>query len=389
MMHPGAMTMTRGIRRAQRYQQRLRDRIAQTAALPPSPERDALLQRERLRYVTSGGVKAAHLRRMKRHRGKSDVAIASMADRINLLTAPTQTVPWWPKQKRSGGVRRICDPPTKPRLGQLVAKDLIVAQIRPEPHAYDWPGRGVHRCVTDIRNTLQSVGPHACLIDLEDCYQRVEIDNLYRMNLLPTELIQSSIDVRHLSFRRGHCHRVDEHIVTDMCSADPQGLMQGGPASSAIVVALLGDVSRGISAPVWVGHYVDDFIIVGAEREIVTGAAEELARYLTECPLGPSECKPPRHVDARDGFRFLGCLLWQSGDEVETCIPPERFDSIRDKMVTNIRNPSGGDEHRNVDHFVRKALAPYPWAPPWQRELIMEAAEGAYDQQVRSRRTSR
>lgn len=366
--------------KATRHQRKFLRRIARTAALPSSPERDALLQRERNRYATSSAVKAAHLRRMKRHRHKSDVAIARMADRINLFTPCTQPVLWWPKQKRSGGVRRICDAPTKSRLGQLIAKDLVVAQIQPDRRLYDWPGRGIHRCVTDTRNALQSTGPHGCIIDVKDCYQNVQIDNLYKIDLLPTELIRSSIDVRHLSFRRSHRRSVDEYMVTGMCSADPQGLMQGGPASAAIVVALLGDVSRGIPAPSWVAAYADDFIIAGADREVVASAGEDLTRYLTECLLGPSECKPPRIVDVRDGFHFLGCLFWQVLGDIDICIPADRFECIIEAMVSNILNPPRGDENREVDHYVRKALGPYPWAPDWQREQIAEAAEVAFCQ---------
>lgn len=379
--------MNKSIRKARRFQQKFLKRIARTAALPSSPERDALLQTEQLRYATSSGVKAAYLRRMKRHRRKSDTEIARLADRINVLSPCTQPVPWWPKQK-SGGCRRICNPPTKPRLGQLIAKDLLIAQMRPDDCLYDWPERGIHRCVTDIGNALQTVGPVAFITDIRDCYEHVQIENLYRMNLLPTELIRSSIDVRHLSFRRSHNRGDhDDHIVADTCSADPRGLMQGGPASAAIVVALLGDVSRSIPAPSWVAAYADDFVIVGADREIVASAGEDLTRYITECPLGPSECKPPRIVDVRDGFHFLGCLFWQFSDNVETCIPGDHFESMIDGMVSNILNPAPDDEHRNVDHFVRKALGPYPWAPEWQREQIAEVAEAAWMR--RSRRNRR
>jgi len=359
------------------YQRKLQRRIAQTAALPPSPERDALLRREVHRYSTSPGVKAAHLRRMKHLRHKSDANISRLADRINVLTPCTQPVTWWPKEKRSGGVRRICSPPTKVRLGQRIGKDLIAAQVRPDTCLYDWPGRGIHRCVADIGAALQTAGPHAFIIDIRHCYESVRLDSLYVMNILPDELIRSCIDARHLTFRRSHrqCDLPD-HMVAGLCSADPTGVMAGGPASAAIVVALIGNVSDSVSASVWLGGYADDFVVAGGEREIAVSAGEELAQYLTGCPLGSSEFKPFRIVDARDGFHFLGCYFWQCVEPPETCIPPDRLESIIEGMIANIESIAETDD-RDVDHHVRKALGPYGWAPTWQRDQIAEAAEDA------------
>lgn len=245
------------------------------------------MARERLRYARSAGVKAAHLRRMKRHKLRNDVAIACMADRTNVLTPCNRRVTWWYKPKRSGGVRRICNPPTKIRLAQLISKDLIVAQHRADPCLYDWPGRGIHRYVNRIRDALETIGPHVVMTDIRDCYEHVNIDNIDGLNLLPAELIGCSIDTRNLSFRRSHrqSHGLIASMVTDQCSAAPTGLMQGGPASSAIVAALLGNVSGSLPTHVWIGGIADDFVVVAAERAVAWEAGEDLTRYITECPL--------------------------------------------------------------------------------------------------------
>jgi hypothetical protein len=378
-MHPGAKQMSRSISKARRFQRKLLRCITRTAALPPSAERDQRLNRERDRYVRSAGVKAAYLRKMKRHRAKADAAISKMANRSNVLTAYNRPVTWWYKAKDSGDVRRICNPPTKVRLGQLIAKDLIVAQVRPDQGLYDWPGRGIHRYVSDICNALETVGPYAFITDIRDCYDHVNIDNVYELDLLPAELIRSSIDTRCLSFRRSHRQSDDiASRVIVLNSADPCGLMQGGPASSAIVVALLGNVSGSVPATTRVSGIADDFNVVGADRPIVGDAGEDLTRYLTECPLGPSEFKRPQVFDVRDGFHHVGCLFWQIDDTISALIPPEKLDALIDRMAASIANPVSEDRGRSVDHFVRKALGPYPWAPNWQRERISEAAYGTW-----------
>ena len=91
--------------KARQHQRKFLRRISRTAALPASRERDAQLQRERHRYATSAGVKAAYLRRMKHHRNKSDDAIAHLADRFDVLTPCTEPVSWWPKEKRSANLQ--------------------------------------------------------------------------------------------------------------------------------------------------------------------------------------------------------------------------------------------------------------------------------------------
>jgi hypothetical protein len=380
-MHPGACKLSRSLSNARKFRLKLLRRIARTAALPPCPQRDALLDRERRRYAMSGGVKAALLRAMKRHKRKNDFTIARMADRFNVLTPRKRPVPWWYKGKDSGGVRRICDPPTKIQLGQLIGKDLIVAQVCPDPCVYGFAGRGIHRYVADIRNALETVGPWAFVTDIRDCYEHVNIDNIYKLDLLPTELIESCIDVRKLSFRRRHhSSRLTDYMVPVQNSTDPRGLMQGGAASAAIVVALLGNVSSSVSQEVWPGGIADDFIVIGADRHVAEEAGGDLTRYIIECPLGPSEFKRSQVFHVGVEFHHVGCLFSKplgAVATVETCIPADKFEAMIERMSANIENAKDEDRHREIDHFVRKALGPYPWAVAWQRDQVLDEAQAA------------
>ncbi|MEO8455873.1 MAG: hypothetical protein ABI454_12015 [Sphingomicrobium sp.] len=364
--------------KARRFRNKLLKRIARTRALPPSPARDAQLEAERRRFMMSGGCKAVILRGLKRLKGKTDQQIFRLADRIDLSTSCDRPVRWRYKEKKSGGVRQICNPPITVRLGQLIARDLLIAQVTPDRCLYDWPGRGIHRHVADIRTALETVGLYAFTLDIRDCYEHVDIDNVYGLKLLPPELIRSSIDPRYLRFRQSH--QVSEsnlpYVVAHHNSTDPRGLLQGGSASSAIVVALLGNVSASFPSSVWGGGIADDFIVVGQDHDMVDDARGKLARYLTECPLGPSEFHWAS-VDVRVGFQHVGCLFMSIDEIVETLIPEGKLDALIERMTAVIRNPPPEESGRAVDHHVRKALGPYPWAVDWQREHVAECAAEA------------
>lgn len=361
------------IKQAKRFERRLSQRIARTAALPASSERDARLDRERRRYTRSGGVKAVHLRKMRRMKGRADQTISRLADSLDVLTASNQSVTVHAKAKRAGGVRPICVLPTKLSLGQKIAGKLVTQQIAPPRGLYDWPGRGIHRHVADIRDALAERGPFAFMLDIRDCFDSVDLNAVYDLNLLPRELIEASIDSRLLTFR--HSNRGDDLSLCFAASnwADPRGLLQGGSASSAIVVALLGDVFRGLHPSLWGGCYADDFIIVGSDRAMVDDAGGELARYLTGCPMGPSKFHTATG-DVRDGFQHVGCLFEHFEDGTECWIPEGKLDDLLARMTSQIRNPRADDRDRSAGHFAAVALAPYPWAAKWQRQFIDETA---------------
>lgn len=347
--------------------------MARTAALPPSDARDAKLARELDRYVRSGGVKAAHLKKYRHLKRRPDQVIFRLADRFDCLTACHSPVPWFLKAKRSGGSRQVCKPPPKLWLGQTLARKAITNQLTPVDALYDWPGRGIHRHVADIRNALAARGPHVFMLDIKDCFDSVDPGAVYGLDLLPRELIESCIDSRLLTFR--HSIHTEDLSLVDAGSnlADPRGLLQGGPASSAIVVALLGNVFRGLNPCLWAGGIADDFIIIGGDRAMVDDAGGELARYLTGCALGPSKFHTAT-ADVRDGFQHVGCLFQKIGDDIECWIPEGKLDALLARMEAEIRNPCDDDRGKRVDHFAAKALGPYSWAADWQKEHVREHA---------------
>jgi hypothetical protein len=371
------------IPKARRYQRKLLERVQRTASLPSSPERDSMLAVERYRYARSAGVKAARLRAMKRLRRWSDFRICQLASSVDVLTPCAAPVQWRHVAKRSGGWRQVCDLPTKARLGQLIARDLIVAQVRPSMRLYDWPGRGVHRYIDAVRTGLSDAGPFAVTIDVIDFFSSVDIGAVYALNLLPDELVRSVIDTRQLRFR---CN--DDRIPPcyhQLTSADPSGLLQGGPASSALAVALLCGVVGGLQSETPLLCYADDFVVLGRDQDSTEIAAGELARHLAGSAMGPLRVRSVTQ-DVRDGCGHAGCQFVSIDCEVECWIPDRRLDAVIARMKERILTSSTEERARGADHYARVAMGPYRWAAPWQHSHVLEEAEDAI-QQLQSVRT--
>jgi hypothetical protein len=363
--------------KARRYQRKLLARIQRTASLPPSPERDTMLEVERERYVRSGGVKAARLRTMKRLRRLPDSKICRLANSMNILTPCAAPVRWHHRQKRSGGWRQICDLPTKARLGQLIARDLVVAQISPPEQLYNWPGRGIHRYVEAVRDALSDAGPFIVTMDVANCYSSVNVGAVYALNLLPDELARSCIDSRYLRYR----YVSDGQSPSHHCSttADPCGLLQGGPASPVLVVALIGDIFAGLPADSRPRGYADEFAVFGHDQSSAESAAGELARHLAGSRMGPLHVRSVTQ-DLRDGCGHVGCQFLSIGGEVECWIPDHRLTAVIERMKERIRAASSEERARGADHFARVAMGPYRWAARWQHDHVFEEADEALEQ---------
>jgi hypothetical protein len=280
----------------------------------------------------------------------------------------------------------LCDLPIKARLGQLIARDLIVAQITPPEHLFAWPQRGIHAYVDAMREAFAVGGPFAVTLDIENFYQSIEASAVYALHILPDELVRYCIDPHFLRFRYvGDRSSPAYHPVT---AADPGGLLQGGPASPALVVALLGDIFVNVPASAFPRGYADDFAVFGRDQNSAEIAAGELARHLAGSAMGPLQVRSVVH-DVRDGCDHVGCYFVRIGDDVECWIPDSRLTAVIVRMKERIRAASPDERGRGVQHFARVAMGPYRWAVEWQRVHVLEEAEHALQETQSDRNEQR
>jgi hypothetical protein len=349
------------------------------AVLPRTPENHCLLSRERLAYARSSAVKFAIMMKLPAYRLRQDYdAVFRIAQTTDVLAPCPDAIRWWPQPKRTGGFRAICSLPLQPSLGQRIARDLIMAQFTPTERVYDWRRRGPHRYITSLGEALRTHGPHVMCMDIRSCYASVDIDAVYGLDLIPPELVRSTIDHRQLRF-----HRVQERdegndaivVPTLMHVGDPtgpSGLLQGGPASSSLVAALLHGATESVATGIHCQSYSDNFANVGPTEEAVIEAARDLARYVTGLHSGRLDFRQELW-DVRDGFEHLGFRFQQRAGEIAVTLTEQKLFRALHRLHADLEiNGLMDEDDREV--LVRQALAPFPCLSRHDTELLRDQA---------------
>ena len=349
------------------------------ALLPRTPENLARLHRERLGYVNSSAVKFAIMMRLPGYWRRTDLsAIFRTAQGIDVLSACTDPVRWWQQPKATGGWRPICSPPLKIWLGQRIARDLVVAQLTPSDGVFDWPNRGPHRYVSHLAKAIRTSGPYVMCMDIQSCYPSVDIDAVYRLNLIPPELIRSAID--HREFRYHRVQSTEEGrdtvvlpIVLHEDPTDPSGLLQGGPASSSILAALLQGSTETVAPGIPCQSYSDNYSIVGSTEAVVAEAARDVARYVTGLRSGRLEFRQEVH-DIRVGFDHLGFRFEESAGGVAILLPDRKLYRALEKLEMELE-AGWAIGARDGAACVRRVLAPHWCITRHDTEVLADHAE--------------
>lgn len=349
------------------------------AALPRSPENLIRLHRERLGYVNSSAVKFAIMMRAPGYWRRPDLSVVfRTAQSIDVLSACTDPVRWWQQPKPTGGWRTLCSPPLKIWLGQRIARDLVVAQLSPSDGVFDWPRRGPHRYVSHLANAIRTSGPYVMCMDIQSCYPSVDIDAVYQLNLIPPELIRSAIDHREFSYHR--VQNTDEGtdaivypIVLHKNPTDPSGLLQGGPASSSILAALLQGATESVASGIPCQSYSDNYSIVGSTEAVVVEAARDVARYVTQLRSGRLVFRQEVH-DIREGFEHLGFRFEERAGDVAILLTDRKLYLALQKLEAEIESDWAVGACDSTA-CVRRVLAPH-WCLTWHdTEVFSDHAE--------------
>lgn len=251
-------------------------------------------------------------------------ASGSNQDRLELLfqsmrdgTASGHPISWWSKRKSDGTSRTIASLPLaiKARHWQLA---LLLRPLTPQLQAiFNLPGRSRDQLVCEVRDRLNNGFSHVARYDIRDCFPSINPEAL-RTLPLPRKEIEHYLIPDALTFvQRGatHDHHGDPsgkhsgsshgaHTGTIRRPRGPRGLIQGSPASNAILAYLLQDLPP-VGPDAEARTYGDDFIVVGRSADVCRNAGHTLAEHLLQCRYGPLDLR--MLDDSEDGyFEALG-----------------------------------------------------------------------------------
>lgn len=298
----------------------------------------------------------------------------------------TETILYRSEPKQSGGHRFVCcRMPAAVILGQDLSKDLVTAQLNPHPNVFDWSGRGLSRYARRLALALEHDGPFVATLDLRSCHASVDPDAIYRLNLIPEEVIRWSLDHRNLNFRPAHLQETCP-LLSDLNSTGPRGLLQGGSSSSSILTALIGwSVAKVTRAHCQ--SYSDNFVIVGPSADEVQQAVGELTRIVAGSRVGRLKFHTHEVVDARSGFEQVGFHFVLS--DGRTWVTPNCGNSIKIMSRIEAAMASADDNRISCGHsdFVTKEITRFCGNLVIDVDELANAAELLWQDEV-SRRTT-
>lgn len=220
--------------------------------------------------------------------GQANEALKS-ASRMNLFEAHRSPIKWWYMPKASGrGHRKICSLPPRLKVSQIIAKDVLHALHTPRDYIFDWPGRGGCPAATArLREVINGGARYILVADVRDCYESFNPQFIYDRGLLPSELVQSALDSRQ--FRYHHVVRDNDPSIMEGHTEhpNPQGLLQGGAASSALLAIAFDDLADHLPTGVTPIVYSDNIVLACRRRGECDEAEETLSRFLLNgCSAG-------------------------------------------------------------------------------------------------------
>lgn len=231
-----------------------------------------------------------------------------------------QPVEWFHKRKASGGTRKVCDLPIGTKLFHVLAKDVLTATHNPGRHIGDWPGRGRDWLVQRLAEQLaKSHNQFVVVTDIRSCFASINPDVTYQLRHLPERFVRIVLDSRSQRFIRKPEGCIDRPI-TVLCISDgeaiPRGLLEGSPASNAILAILLNDLADQFEEGVSVFIYCDNIVLVAPDEEMAVRAGSTLRRYCSSGRLGCLSLHQdgPFIRPVTSSFDFLGYSFRARGD---------------------------------------------------------------------------
>lgn len=274
---------------------------------------------------------------LKASKGKIDRDTTfALADQMELYARQDHVIQTFSLRKNNGGTRTICVLPTELAAKHKIILTVLDAMIVRNPNLYGVKEFGREHAAQHIQNLQQDGYSEIWQTDIVDCFASVNLEALSALPL-PQRVISNALDTRnhHFSFqalsskseaKKGASpdtpdaatpedHSVQGHSpiasYTDdiVCNTrGPSGLMQGSPASSAILAWHLNGVLNDLplNDDVQVIVCFDNLLVASRCEEASRMIRNTLADSLGRGSFGPLTLHQPSSCDPVYGMDFLG-----------------------------------------------------------------------------------
>tara|TARA_R110002020_G_scaffold475979_2_gene715317 strand:- start:5937 stop:7076 length:1140 start_codon:yes stop_codon:yes gene_type:complete len=356
----------------------LLDQIIRRRHLDNSIDRAALVG-ARNRYLYSLDVKLAHLQRLQPNELNRQTLYNS-AKKLNPFAPHLKPIRFQEIPRAGRQPRRVVTLPMRLKASHRMAKDLIEAQLTPDRSVYGVRGRGRDVLVNELLSRLKATPDRWVVIgDIRNCYDSIRPDAIYRLNYLPEAFVEAALDVRQMHFRQtdhiqpiygqprsGSCNTKTLLPNTNEEQSGLCGLIQGSPASNALLSVFFNDLHSQMPSGVVPFVISDNIILVCSTAEQCSMAYDALGDYFSRHHAGPLALEIEFAGDARDGFSFLGYTIEWLDDHwavrhssknlikavKRLCMDCEDPDLTADDALATLLNGFGSVDAQSIGNFI-------------------------------------
>jgi hypothetical protein len=323
-------------------------------------------------YLDSNEVKAALIDRIGRAHPWAAVADPlGIAAAMNLRSLPrgARTGRWWLRPKPNGDTRRLYSLSLPLRVGHSMVGDVLQQVHAPRPHIGDWSRRGPSYHIQQLCEGLRGDSV-VLLADVRNCYESVQPDAIYRIEHLPSDLVEACFDPRRIRLRapsRGQL--ISMRYVSE--GMGRHGLMTGSPASSILWAIMIDDLPGTLPAGVRANTYADNVAIACRSTQECDEVEAALIEYFVNHPAGPFVLRTWR-PNVELGFDHLGYEISRYQGKLHVCIKDSRLASIADRISREVGSRAELISDEDVELIGKICMSPWPMLSPDSRDGFME-----------------
>lgn len=274
------------------------------------------------------------------------------------------------RNKNNGKLRQVVRLPSTLKLSHRMADALIKEQFCPGRHIYNWKGKGTARLLHDMIGAFELGFAHVLLADVNNCYDSIDFKAVYDLKLFPNDFVAAQLDLRQMKFRRNACEHLAGEVgerakVCSLCSlagiAEPDGqprfkinLVQGSPASNALLAVLFDDLPRHLPEGILCFIFGDNIALLAKNEVGLVAAKEALVNYYRHHVAGRLSLKFLYEGLARSGFEHLGYRVGLREGHWTVGHSDANFYRMMHRIVARFPVKMGAEEYHGQQYAITR-----------------------------------
>lgn len=251
---------------------------------------------------------------LKPHMRKPLEVLFNIAKTLNFGQPLAEAVSVYAEPKSSGGYRAIHNPGIRHRTAQNAIMRVLGAYF--VPRSFQFTHSGVHAAMKRVKQAIKGGYFYSARLDIKDFYPSFELEKLVPELPLPIEVVEHAVVGRQMKVvmdqeftKQGVAYASLPHTHKDLLIQARLGLPQGSSCSPIIGMYVVSRLVWPSMPSVVLINYVDDFLLLAPDPNVLDWAIGELTSAVAHLPGGHFNLVLKAQRQVAKGFEFLGHRL--------------------------------------------------------------------------------